>query len=154
GGGAVHRLDDRAGNAVGRLSGFEIGFESVELGLKRHDGSPCVCVEDGGAVRFVEVTCWKLKETAVSGSGVVGLEIIPVRNDHRPGQHPRQMISLRSSSWSNCCCSRSHAETAFDSGASARCGCRWPTGASQGRCEVSTIDGLRATAEFDPLASA
>ena len=53
-----------------------------------------------------------------------------------PRQHPLQMISLRSSSWSCCCCRRSHAETASDLGTSAWCGCRWPTGASQGRCEV------------------
>jgi hypothetical protein len=37
-------------------------------------------VEDGGAARFVEVTRWKLKETAVSGSGAVGLEVIPAGN--------------------------------------------------------------------------
>src|ERR1700737_137652 len=97
--------------------------------------------------RFVEVTRRKLKETAVQGSRAVGLEIIPVGNDHFAlDQHPRQMISLRSSSWSNCCCWRSHADTASDWGTSARGGCRWPTGASQGRREVSTRVRLLATA--------
>jgi hypothetical protein len=69
-------------DTVGRLSGLEIGFESVELGLKRHDGSPLgLCVKDGGAARFVEVTRRKLKETAAPGSRAVGLEIIPAGND-------------------------------------------------------------------------
>jgi hypothetical protein len=78
----VHRLDDRSRDTVGRLSGLVIGFESVELGLKRYDGSPLgLCEEDGGAARFVEVTRRKPKETAVPGSGVIGLEIIPAGND-------------------------------------------------------------------------
>jgi len=37
-------------------------------------------VEDGVAARFVEVTRRKLKETATPGSGLVGLEIIPIGN--------------------------------------------------------------------------
>jgi hypothetical protein len=48
---------------------------------------PGVCV-DGGGARFVEVTHRNLKETAVPGSWVVGLEIIPAGNDHCAGSAP------------------------------------------------------------------
>ena len=37
GGGAAHGGDYRKGDAVGRLAGFEIGFERVEFGLQGHD---------------------------------------------------------------------------------------------------------------------
>jgi hypothetical protein len=46
-------------------------------------------MEDGGAARVVELTRRNLKETAVRGSGLVGLELIPVENDGRAAvQHP------------------------------------------------------------------
>src|SRR5579859_1330810 len=40
GGGAAHDRNDRRGNIVRRLAGFEIGLESVQFGLKRHRRSP------------------------------------------------------------------------------------------------------------------
>src|SRR5437879_1781113 len=109
-----------------------------------------VYVEDGGAARFVELTRRNLKEAAVRGSGHVGLELIPLGNDRGPsGQHPLQMISLWSNSWSNCCCWCSHADTAWCWGTSAWCGCRWPTGASQGMREVNTIGARSVAALID-----
>lgn len=71
------------------------------------------------------------------GSKVAGLKIIPIGND---------ASGVSTSSWSNCCCWRSHADITSGWGTSARCGCRWPTGASQGRREVSSSDGLLAAA--------
>jgi hypothetical protein len=86
----MHRLNDGASNAVGRLCGLEIGFESIELGLKRHDGSPLAfCVEDGGAARFVEVTPRRPKAAAVRGSRLVGLAIILLGNDQCRGVSTR-----------------------------------------------------------------
>ena len=39
-GSAVHRLDHRIGDVIGRLAGLEIGLEGVELGLQGHDLAP------------------------------------------------------------------------------------------------------------------
>jgi hypothetical protein len=73
----VHRFDDGARNAIGRLGGFEIGLESIEFGLQRHGR-----LSFGFRVGlWIELTRKNLKETAMEGSEAVGLDFIPLGNN-------------------------------------------------------------------------
>src|SRR5258708_27560269 len=65
------------GNAVGRLPGFEIGLESVELGLKQHRRFSLGFRAGFGDRRHAK----NLKETTVVSSEAVRLDPIPLGNN-------------------------------------------------------------------------